>query len=163
MGELALWFAKYWLEILLTGFLGGISIAAKFIWNTIKKEYLDAIKKNQDEIKSTNEKFAQFQTNIDTKFDKLSTKIDAMQETSRKNDLAIIKDSLLRKIRHGLSDDCVSLADMETAAALMSQYEALGGNGEVHKLYKRYEKLHVCPEYDPHYYEMDGINIPSDK
>lgn len=154
---------KYWLEVIFSGFLAGAGIAIRYIWCRIKKEYIDQVKKNEDEIKTTNDKLGQFQIDIDAKFDKLSEKLDEMQETSRKNDLAIIKDSLLRKIRHGISDDCVSLADIETACALMAQYEALGGNGEVHKLYKRYEKLHVCPEHDFHNYEMDGFNISSDK
>mgnify|MGYP003308109910 CR=1 FL=1 len=41
-------------------------------------------------------------------------------------------------------------------------YDFINDGREIHKLYKRYEKLHVCPEYD-HHYDYDGYNIPSEK
>lgn len=141
---------KYWLELICSLFLGGVTIAAKFIWNTIKRDYLDAVKNNQTDIKELKESIDKKFDSIDTKFDNIETKINDLAETSRKNDLSMIRDTLLRKIRHGLQDTCVSLADVETVSALMAQYEELGGNGEVHKLYQRFEKLKVCPEYDLH-------------
>ena len=141
---------KYWLELICSLFLGGVTIAAKFIWNTIKRDYLDAVKNNQTDIKELKESIDKKFDSIDTKFDNIENKINDLAETSRKNDLSMIRDTLLRKIRHGLQDTCVSLADVETVSALMAQYEELGGNGEVHKLYQRFEKLHVCPEHDFH-------------
>ena len=155
MEELGLWLVKYWLEILLSGLVGGAGIAAKYAWGQIKKNYIDIVQQNQEDTKKLRE-------SIDNKFDSIDSKINKLSDTSRRNDVAIIRDLLLRKLRHGLHDDCVSLADMETSAALMAQYEELGGNGEIHKLYKRYEKLRVCPEYD-HHYDYDGVNIPSEK
>lgn len=140
----------YWLEFICSLFLGGVSIAAKFIWNTIKRDYLDAVKRNQTDIKELKESIDKKFDGIDKKFDSIETKINNLSETSRKNDLSLIRDTLLRKIRYGLQDNCVSVADVETVSALMAQYEELGGNGEVHKLFERYEKIKVCPEHDFH-------------
>lgn len=150
MEELVLWLVKYWLEILFSGLVGGVGIAAKYAWGQIKQNYINVVQQNQDDIKKLKE-------SIDNKFDSIDSKINALAETSRKNDVSLIRDAVLRKIRHGLQDPsgCISMADAETTAALMAQYEELGGNGEVHKLYKRYEKLGICPEFEHHYCEDD--------
>ena len=150
MESIGAFLLKYWLEAICTLFLGGVTIAAKFIWNTIKRDYLDAVKQNQTDIKELKESIDKKFDSIDTKFDNIENKINDMAEISRKNDLSMIRDTLLRKIRYGLQDTCVSLADVETVSALMAQYEELGGNGEIHKLYQRFEKLQVCPEHDLH-------------
>jgi len=137
------WILTYWLQVLFSGILGAVCLVGRYLWRSLKKDFIDVIKANQKEIKTLSE-------SVDKRFDSIDTRIDELSQQSTSSDLALIKDSLLRKIRYGLSDDCVSLADLETCAALMAQYEKLGGNGEVHKLYKRYEKLHVCSEHDFH-------------
>ena len=164
------WLIKYWAEFVFGLFISGAGLAAKFIWNTWKKEreeYVDIIKKGQEDIKknqadilNTNEHLIQLEQKLDDRFDKIDNKIDDMQEQSKSSDLAIIRDTLLRKIRHGLQteDTCISMADYETVTSLMAHYEKLGGNGEVHKLYKRYEQLHICPEHE-HYIIVDNDEI----
>ncbi len=146
MEFLAEFIIKYWLECLFGLFLGGVSYGIKYAWGNIKRDYLTPIKENQQEI-------INLKDNIDQKFSNIEKRITDMEQMSRANDLAIIRDSLLRKLRHGLQaeDKCISFADFETVSALLTQYEELGGNGEVHKLYKRYEKLHICPEHDYHH------------
>lgn len=141
----------YWLEFICSLFLGGVSIAAKFIWNTIKRDYLDAVKRNQTDIKELKESIDKKFDGIDKKFDNIETKINDLAETSKAADVSLIRDALLRKLRHVLSgEECVTMADVETIGSLMTQYEERGGNGEVHKLYKRFEKMHICPEHENH-------------
>lgn len=151
------WVIRYWTELLFSGFVATAGIALRYIWSQIRKNYIDQVKKNENEIKTTNDKLEQFQTDIDAKFDKLSEKLDNMQKQSKSSDLAIIRDAILRQVRHGLQSPhgCISMSEAETTAALMAQYEELGGNGEVHKLYKRYEKLNICHDYDYHYFDED--------
>ena len=143
------WLVQYWLQVLFGLFCGGIAIVAKFVWNTIKKEYIDVVKKNQEDILATNRNLEALQHNIDEKFEKLSEKMDYMQEESNASDLAMIRDSLLRKMRYGLTDGhCVKASDYETVTSLFDRYEKLGGNGAVHKLYEKYQTMHICPEHD---------------
>ncbi len=141
---------KYWLECAFGLFLGGVSYGIKHAWTNIKRNYLIPIQENQQEV-------AELRKAIDKKFENIEKRINDMEEMSKKNDLAIIRDTLLRKLRNGLHSEtkCISLADFETVSALLTQYEELGGNGEVHKLYKRYEKLHICPEYDHHDFHIE--------
>lgn len=147
---------KYWLELICSLFLGGVTIAAKFIWNTIKRDYLDAVKNNQTDIKELKESIDKKFDSIDTKFDNIENKINDLAETSKRTDVSLIRDALLRKLRHTLAgEECITMADLETVNSLMTQYEELGGNGEVHKLYKRFEKLHICPEHEPSHHEEE--------
>ena len=144
------WLAKFWLEALMTGLIGGIGIAAKYAWTQIKKEF-EGMRQTQTDLKSLKE-------SIDNKFDNIETKINDMSEISRSTDVSLLRDALLRKLRYILSevDPCVTLDDLETINSLMTQYEKLGGNGEIHKLYKRFEKIHVCPEHEHHdHYEYE--------
>lgn len=141
------WLVHYWLEVLFSAFLGIVGIAGRFIWKTLQRDYIDVVKQNQEDIKKTNEKIINLQENIEQKFDTIDKKIDDMSTQSKSSDLAIIRDTLLRKIRNGLQDDsCITMADYETVTSLMEQYEKLGGNGEIHRLYQKYEKIHICPE-----------------
>lgn len=134
------WLVHYWLEVLFSVFLGIVGIAGRFIWKTLQRDYIDVVKQNQKDI-------INLQENIEQKFDTINKKIDDMSTQSKSSDLAIIRDTLLRKIRNGLQDDsCITMADYETVTSLMEQYEKLGGNGEIHRLYQKYEKLHICPE-----------------
>lgn len=142
--ELLDWIIRYWLEICFSGLIGGVGIAFKYAWGQVKKE-LNSLKQTQSDLKS-------LKKDINEKIDSIETKVNNLYSQSAQSDLVLIKDALLRKIRYGLQDPsgCISMGDAETCAMLMAQYEELGGNGEVHKLYKRYEKLNVCPEYDHH-------------
>lgn len=134
------WLVHYWLEVLFSVFLGIVGIAGRFIWKTLQRDYIDVVKQNQKDI-------INLQENIEQKFDTINKKIDDMSTQSKSSDLAIIRDTLLRKIRNGLQDDsCITMADYETVTSLMEQYEKLGGNGEIHRLYQKYEKIHICPE-----------------
>lgn len=142
--ELLDWIFRYWLEILFSGLIGGVGIAFKYAWSQIKKEF-EGIKQTQSDLKSLKE-------DINEKFENIENKVNDLHDQSSRSDLVLIKDAVLRKIRFGLQDPsgCVSMSDAETCAMLMAQYEELGGNGEVHRLYKRYEKLRVCPDYEHH-------------
>ena len=138
------WITKFWLEALMTGLIGGIGIAAKYAWSQIREEF-EGMRQTQSDLKSLKE-------SIDEKFDNIENKVNDLHDQSAKSDLVLIKDAVLRKMRYGLQDPsgCISMSDAETCAMLMAQYEELGGNGEVHRLYKRYEKLKVCPDYEHH-------------
>lgn len=151
------WVVRYWTELVFSGFVGIAGFALRYIWVQIRTTYIDQVKKNEKEIEETNGKLDKFQTDIDAKFDKLSQQLDKMQKQSTSSDLAIIRDAVLRQIRHGLQSPhgCLTMSEAETTAALMAQYEQLGGNGEVHKLYKRYEKLDICHDHDYHYFDED--------
>lgn len=141
------WLIQYWLQISFTAVIGIVGIAARFIMKTLKKDYVDVIKKNQDDIKTMNQQVTNLQNNIDEKFDTINKKIDVLQKQSNSSDLAIIKDTLLRKMRYGLVEDhCVTLADFETVNSLFENYERLGGNGAVHSLYEKYMQLEICQE-----------------
>lgn len=141
---------KYWLEVVFSGFLAGAGFAIKYAWNQIKKNYIDIVKQNEEDIKQLDTKIEQLECNIDQKFLHLSDEINKLAELNKKNDVSIIRDLLLRKIRIGLqsTNNCITLADYETVVALMERYEENGGNGEVHRLFARYEKLQICPEHD---------------
>lgn len=141
---------KYWLEVIFSGFLAGAGIAIKYAWNQIKKNYIDVVKKNETDIKDLNAKIEQLESNIDKQFTQLKDDISDLAELNRKNDVSIIRDLLLRKMRYGLQspNGCITLADYETVVALMERYEENGGNGEVHRLFARYEKLRICTEHD---------------
>lgn len=157
MFKLPEWIFRYWVELLFSGFVTIAGFSLRYIWTQIRKNYIDQVKKNENEIKATNDKLEQFQKDIDAKFDRLSQQLDNMQKQSTSSDLAIIRDAVLRQIRHGLQNPhgCLTMSEAETTAALMAQYEQLGGNGEVHKLYKRYEKLDICHDHDYHYFDED--------
>lgn len=151
------WLVEYWLEVLFSAFLGVVGIAGRFIWKTLQRDYVDVVKQNQEDIKKTNEKMITLQENIEQKFDTIDKKIDDMSIQSKSSDLAIIRDTLLRKLRYGLQENtCITLADYETVNSLMEQYEKLGGNGEIHRMYKKYETLQICPEHDQHVFEEEG-------
>lgn len=142
--------AKFWVEALMAGILSAICFLCRHVWKQLKRDFFDVVKSNQEEIKTLTK-------SMDEKFDNINNRIETLYDQSVKSDLSIIRDVLLRKLRHGLQSECISMADLETSAALMAQYEQLGGNGEIHKLYKRYEKIHICPEHEhfvPH--ECDG-------
>ena len=141
------WLAQYWLNVLFTAIVGIVGVTGRFIVNTLKKDYIDVVKKNQEDLKETNLQIINLQANIDKKFETINKKIDNMQEQSNSSDLAIIRDTLLRKMRHGLVEQhCVTLADFETVNSLFENYEKLGGNGTVHSLYEKYMQLEICQE-----------------
>lgn len=143
------WIVQYWLTVLFGLFCTGVCFALKFISNTLKKDYVDVVKKNQEDNIKTNQQVFALQKSIDQKFEEINNKIDEMKEQSNASDLAIIRDTLLRKMRYGLTEDkCINLADFETVNSLFENYERLGGNGSVHSLYEKYKQLHICSEYD---------------
>lgn len=138
------WLVQYWLQAIFGLILAGMGLVIKFILKTLKKDYVDVISKNQDDIKNMHKEIIGFQKDFDEKFDKLNDKIHDLAEQSKASDLAIMRDTLLRKIRNGLQDGCITQADLETVASLIEQYEKLGGNGEIHRLYDKYILLPVC-------------------
>ena len=151
------WLVQYWLEVLFSAFLGIVGITGRFIWKTLQRDYIDVVKQNQEDIKNTNKKVIALQENIEKKFDKIDESIQELSNQSKSSDLAIIRDTLLRKLRYGLQENsCITLADYETVNSLMEQYERLGGNGEIPRMYKKYETLQICTEHDQHVLEDDG-------
>jgi len=139
------WLAKYWLQVFFSLICAGFGVAAKYIWGQLKKEYLDALKKNQQDILDITHHLENLQNNFNQSFAEINSKMDRMQEQSEASDLAIIRDSLLRKMRYGLSEEeCITMADFETVTDLFNNYEKLHGNGQVHLIYERYKKLPIC-------------------
>lgn len=184
------WLLHYWLQVIFSVFLGGVTIALKFIWSTIKKDYIDTVKKNQDDIKDLHKeimtwhdsidkkfdiidkKFDNFDNkmdmvdkkfnNIDTQFDNFNKRFDCfnikldsldsdlnkLSTQSKASDLAMMRDTLLTKMRTGIKEQCITQADFETVISLMNEYEKLGGDGEIHRYYDKYKLLNVCLDKD---------------
>lgn len=141
---------QYWVEFFFSFVIACFGFFIKYTINHLKSDYLDAIKNNSLEISRTNQRLDETQKLFNDKLESLNIKLDDMKENSDANDLAMIRDTLLRKMRYGLTSgkNCTSMADYETVASLFSRYNNLGGNGEVHSIYNKYQKLHICEDVD---------------
>lgn len=101
------------------------------------------LNKNTEDIQSLSTKIDELAVQMNEQYTVLNAKIDANESKGKQRDCAILRDSILRNMRHfnDVSKDedgivHISETDYEDMQHLFDEYFAAGGNGLCHRKYE---------------------------
>lgn len=110
---------QYWLEVLFTTVISGVTLAVKSLFKQIKKDKKEREEKSQAE--------------------------SAEQTLIKEGVLAILHDRLYQACQYHIAQKWCSVEDMRNIEYLYKGYHALGGNGTCTELFNRVCKLSIHP------------------